>query len=69
MCQAWPDGVGVLLANDDFDDGAAPLPRLLTLGSDTEALKREGQKLEARFGRDAGNGWAYNHALGKVCEK
>ena len=43
-----------------------PRPRLLTLGSDTEALHREGQRLEASFGRDRGNGWAYNHALGKM---
>ena len=41
-------------------------PRVLTLGSDTEMLRREGQRLEAKFGRDAGNGWAYNHALGKL---
>ena len=26
----------------------------------------EGQRLEYVFGRDAGNGWAYNHALGKL---
>ena len=44
----------------------APPPRILTLGSDTENLKREGQQLEHRYGRDAGNGWAYNHALGKL---
>lgn len=41
-------------------------PRILTLGSDTEVLRREGQRLEAKYGRDAGNGWAYNHALGKL---
>lgn len=46
----------------------APLPvgRLLTLGSDTESLKREGQRLEAKYARDRGNGWVYNHALGKL---
>jgi len=61
--RAWPEGVGVLLSNRE---GASPRPRLLTLGSDTEALRREGQRLEHRFGRDAGNGWAYNHALNKL---
>ena len=45
---------------------AEAVPRVLTLGSDTEALRREGQRLEAKYGRDAGNGWAYNHALGKL---
>ena len=34
---------------------------MLALGSDTEVLRREGQRLEAMFGHDAGNGWAYNH--------
>ena len=63
--KGWPDGVGVLLANVE-DAEPPPLPRLLTLGSDTEQLRREGQRLEARYGRDAGNGWAYNHALGKL---
>ena len=43
-----------------------PTPRVLTLGSDTELLRREGQRLEHTFGRDAGNGWVYNHALGKL---
>ena len=63
----WPDGVGVLLANEPAVDGAPPpLPRLLTLGSDTEALRREGQCIEAKFGTDKGNGWAYNHFLGKL---
>lgn len=65
--KAWPDGVGVLLANEEATPNEPrPRPRILTLGSDTEMLKREGQRLEHRFGRDAGNGWAYNHALGKV---
>ncbi|KAL3910535.1 MAG: hypothetical protein SGPRY_009019 [Prymnesium sp.] len=65
--KAWPDGVGVLLANEEATPNQPrPRPRVLTLGSDTEMLKREGQRLEHRFGRDAGNGWAYNHALGKV---
>ena len=64
----WPEGVGVLLSGEEVDAGGAapPSPRLLTLGSDTEALRREGQRLEARYGRDAGNGWVYNHALGKL---
>ena len=61
---AWPERVGVLLANDEPTEGVTP--RILTLGSDTEMLRREGQKLEAKFGRDAGNGWVYNHALGKL---
>ena len=59
----WPAGVGVLLSRHE---GIEARPRLLTLGADTEKLKREGQYLEHRFGRDAGNGWAYNHALGKL---
>ena len=43
----WPAGVGVLLAGEETAEGAAaPLPRILTLGSDTERLRREGQKLE-----------------------
>ena len=63
----WPPGVGVLLAGEELDDEQAPPPpRVITLGCDTEALKREGQRLEARFGRDSGNGWVYNHALGKL---
>ena len=37
----------------------------LTLGSCSESLKREGQRLEFDFGKDSGNGWAYNHAMGK----
>ena len=41
-------------------------PRVLTLGADTEMLRREGQRLEAKFGKDAGNGWAFNHVLGKL---
>ena len=45
---------------------AAARPRVLTLGSDTEMLRREGQRLEAKFAKDSGNGWAYNHALGKL---
>lgn len=53
----WPEGVGVLLAGKE-DASPPPLPRLLTLGSDTEVLKREGQRLEYKFGRDAGNGCA-----------
>jgi len=61
---AWPEGTGVLLA--DTEEVISARPRLLTLGSDTEALKREGQKLESRFARDTGNGWAYNHHLGKL---
>ena len=67
--QAWPFRVGVLLANEVNDVSGAGenvKPRVLTLGSDTEMLRREGQRLEAKFGRDAGNGWAYNHALGKL---
>lgn len=64
--QSWPEGVGILLANDVPLEGEVVHPRVLTLGSDTETLKREGQRLEAKFGRDAGNGWAYNHHLGKV---
>ena len=63
----WPDGVGVLLSTKELQEGEAPpRPRVLTLGSDTEALRREGQKLEAKFGHDAGNGWVYNHALNKL---
>ena len=63
----WPEGVGVLLANEELaPDAEPPRPRILTLGSDTEMLKREGQRLEFNFGRDAGNGWVYNHALGKL---
>ena len=76
--KAWPEGVGVLLDSEEAPptegeaDGASsavaarPRPRVLTLGADTEALKREGQRLEARWARDAGNGWVYNHALGKL---
>lgn len=64
--KAWPEGVGVLLARDAAAAGAGVRPRVLTLGSDTEVLRREGQRLEHRFGRDAGNGWAYNHALNKL---
>ena len=44
---------------------ARPVPRALTLGSCSESLKREGQRLEFDFGKDSGNGWAYNHAMGK----
>ena len=63
----WPYGVGVLLATDELADGEAPPnPRVLTLGSDTESFRREGQRIEARYGRDSGNGWVYNHALGKL---
>lgn len=74
----WPKGVGVLLSNKrlpkpEKDGGgntigppARPPRQLLTLGADTEIFKRQGQRLEARFGRDAGNGWVYNHALGKL---
>eukprot|EP00967_Tisochrysis_lutea_P079651 scaffold109069_cov31-Tisochrysis_lutea.AAC.6 len=43
-----------------------PVGRVLTLGSDTEALRREGQRLEAKYARDRGNGWVYNHALNKL---
>jgi hypothetical protein len=43
----WPDGVGVLLSDVPPEADGLPLPRLLTLGSDTEMLRREGQKLEA----------------------
>ena len=42
---------------------ALTLSLTLTL---TKALRREGQRLEARYGRDRGNGWAYNHACGKL---
>ena len=49
-----------------FQGERPPRPRLLTLGADTEALRREGQRLEHAYGRDRGNGWAYNHALGKA---
>jgi len=52
--RSWPDSVGLLVG------------RGLTLGADTEALKREGQKMEAEHGDDVSNGWAYNHALGKL---
>ena len=38
-------------------------PRLLTLRSDGELLRLEGKRLEATFGRDAGRGWGFNHAL------
>ena len=61
----WPEGVGVLLAHDE-EESESTVPRLLTLGADTETLRREGQRLEQKFGRDAGNGWVYNHALGKL---
>lgn len=62
--KAWPDGVGVLLATSEPSEGV--VPRVLTLGSDTEMLRREGQRLEAMYGLDKGNGWAYNHALNKL---
>ena len=52
--RSWPDTVGLLVGHG------------LTLGADTEALKREGQKLEAVHGDDVSNGWAYNHAMGKL---
>jgi hypothetical protein len=45
---------------------ARPAPRLLTLGSDVEMLKLEGEKLELAFGKDTSNGWCYRHALGKL---
>ena len=64
-CRHWPEGVGVLLANETAAAGEQP-PRLLTLGSDTEVLRREGQRLEASFGRDRSNGWAYDFALNKL---
>ena len=68
--RGWPAGIGVLLSNDVDAEGVAEpaRPRLLTLGGDTERLRREGQRLEHRFGRDLGNGWVYNHALGKLRE-
>ena len=40
-----------------------PQPRPLTLASDAHALIQEGLDLEARFGRDASNGWAYRIAV------
>ena len=61
----WPAGAGVLLS-DGLGSGPLPKPRPLTLGSDTELLKREGHYLEHRFAPDKGNGWVYNHALGKL---
>ena len=43
-----------------------PLTPPLTLTLTPKALRREGQRLEARHGRDAGNGWAYNHSINKL---
>lgn len=63
----WPEGIGVLLANDLETVGRQP-PRLLTLGCDTEVLKWEGRRLEALFGEDATCGWAYDYALSKLRE-
>ena len=60
---AWPEGVGVLLSDSPRD--LRP-PRPLTLVSNAAALKDEGRALEHRYGRDVSNGWAYNHALGKL---
>ena len=77
----WPVGVGVLLANDvvveeavgaDLEMAGVPLPgprpRLLTLGSHTLALLLEGFDLEARFGTDRSDGFAYRMALGSLRE-
>lgn len=60
---AWPEGVGVLLSDNPRD---LHPPRPLTLISNAAALKDEGRALEHRYGRDVSNGWAYNHALGKL---
>jgi hypothetical protein len=38
----------VLLATSEPSEGV--VPRVLTLGSDTEMLRREGQRLEAMYG-------------------
>ena len=43
-----------------------PPNRLLTLGSDVEELKHEGERLEVAYGRDVSNGWLYRHALTKL---
>ena len=64
----WPLGVGVLINNEEegSEDYVAKRPRVLTLGADTEILKREGNRLETMHGKDKSNGWCYNHALGKL---
>ena len=63
---AWPEGVGVFLGSDEAEAASKPPPRILTLGADTEAFRREGQRLEMSHGKDRSNGWLYNHPLGKL---
>ena len=72
-CPTWPAGVGVLLSNSSGDgeseghDAPEALARRpLTLVSSIAELKHEGRMLECSYGRDTTNGWAYNHALGKM---
>jgi hypothetical protein len=54
------------IKTDSVANDVVPLGRLLTLGSDTESLRREGQRRESRWSRDRGNGWVYNHCLNKL---
>jgi hypothetical protein len=62
----WPAGVGVLLGDQELPKELQPPPRLLTISSDVESLKLEGEKFELAFDRDSSNGWAYRHALTKL---
>jgi hypothetical protein len=57
---------GGAMVMDAVADDAVPVGRLLTLGSDTESLRREGMRLESKWARDKGNGWVYNHCLSKL---
>eukprot|EP00962_Isochrysis_galbana_P033740 scaffold11351_cov141-Isochrysis_galbana.AAC.7 len=57
---------GGAIGTDTLADDVVPVGRLLTLGSDTESLRREGMRLESKWARDKGNGWVYNHCLNKL---
>ena len=48
------------------DDADCPLEDPLSALVDATRERLEGNTLEARYGEDSGNGWAYKHALGKV---
>ena len=50
----WPEGVGL------------SVNRAVTICDDVEVLRFQGKFLEHHYGKDSGNGWAYNHALGYI---
>ena len=50
----WPEGVGL------------SVNRAVSICDDVEVLRFQGKFLEHHYGKDSGNGWAYNHALGYI---